>query len=464
MAFFGKFNKAFSGAFDKKHRTEIVRDNNGNVTSLVSSADIERLIGKFKSRVWNGNHIELFNSIAEIQMPVRLIIERALNAEIKLKNFDTDEVLWNNKEISKLLSRPNEINAFYEFFSQIIGYYLVTGNTYIYSYLPGTMSDKLERWKRMIASYVLPSHKVKIIYRNKPELFQGADISEIVEKYRLSTGASSMDFDPKNILNIHELNLSFDGEILKGKSRLESLKYPISNIMEAYEARNDIFAKRGALGFLTGRKTDETGSVPLIESEKKQIRNSYYENYGFGDGKFPVGIIDVPIDFVNVGVSIRELEPFKETLEDAKTIFNTFGVPDFFVPGNTSSTYNNIESAEKSLYQDTVIPLVNRIVESLNEWLGLEGKIESAAKGRKGTYLYADFSDITWLQEDKRKEAETNRIKDDIALKRFNAGAITYNRMLVMMGEEEVADGDYYVWDERNKNKKLQTQNQNTKQ
>jgi phage portal protein BeeE len=262
------------------------------------------------------------------------------------------------------------------------------------------------------------------------------------------------------VLNLRDLKLSFDSKTLEGKSRLDALKYPISNIIAAYEARNAIFVKRGALGMIISRKTDESGSVPLLKKEKEQIQDSYQHNYGVTGDRNMIAISDVPVDFISFNVSLRDMEAFRETFEDAKTIASAYGIPPTLVPGNQSTAYDRaIETAEKSIYQNTVIPLTNNIIEALNTWLGLSRKWE---KG--GMYLEADFSGIPFLQEDKKFSAEVLRIKTDTAIKQYEKGFITYNQALVEMGKEEIPGSDYLVWDDKNRNKTQQNQEQNDTQ
>jgi HK97 family phage portal protein len=441
-------------AFRKKS-SEIVRDNRGNVTAITKSGtDISQYLGIFDSKVRDRNYITLFHEIAEIQFPVRCIVERALNAEFHLRKYDTDDIVWSNKSINRLVTRPNETDDFYGFLSKAIACYLVTGNAFIYSLTPGLVSGNTERWKWTDSYYVLPPDKTTVVYQSRQKLFRGAGINEIVKSYKVSTGTDSMEFSPENVLNIRDLNLRLDGNTMEGRSRLDALKYPISNIMAAYEARNAIFVKRGALGMIVSRKTDEAGSSPLREKEKKQIRDSY-RKYGVTGDRETIAISDVPVDFISFGVSIREMEAFRETLEDAKVIAGAFGVPDPLIPGNNQSTYNNVSTVEKAIYQNTVIPLTNRIIEALNSWIGLNRKWE---KG--GMYLEADFSKIPCLQENRKFDAEVRRIKSETAIRQYKEGFITKNRALVEMGHEEIPGGDIYVHEDKNGNQMQNNGNQ----
>ena len=51
-----------------------------------------------------------------------------------------------------------------------------------------------------------------------------------------------------------------------GRSRLDSQKYTVSNIIAVYEARNAIYVKRGALGLIVNQKKDADGTVAMKPS------------------------------------------------------------------------------------------------------------------------------------------------------------------------------------------------------
>jgi HK97 family phage portal protein len=418
--------------FDNRVKT-ILRDDGGNVIGVVNA---DRYFGIFSSAVCDSNLVTLFNEISEIQFPIRAIAERAINAKFYLKDFSTDSVIWNNEEINKFLTGTNEMESFDQFFAKLITYYLLLGDTYIYSHIPATLRSS-ERWKICDNYYILPSDKIEIKIPAKPNLYAGAKISDIISGYMLYDGTREIIFPPENVLHLRDINMYFNADMMYGRSRMEALKYPISNLIAVYESRNVIYTKRGALGFIVSKKKDESGSVPLTKKERDNMLDSYHGTYGVDSKRNPIAFSDVDVDYVNVGISIKDMEPFRETLADAIQIAGAFGVPADLVPREDNSTFENKKQAEISLYENVVIPLTNRIIKELNTWFGFREE-----KG--GAYLQADFSDIPCLQQDRLKEAELKRITSDTAIKEFNAGVVTFNEMRVACGYEKVEGGDYF--------------------
>ena len=205
---------------------------------------------------------------------------------------------------------------------------------------------------------------------------------------------------------------------MKAPSRLLSVKKAIANLIAVYEARNVIYIKRGALGFIVAQKADQTGTIALEPGEKRELRKEVDNNYGVGSGQSPFAITDVPINFIRTNLSIAELQPFEETLEDAVKIAGVFGIPSVLVPRKDQSTFSNQDAAEKSVYTSVIIPAAKRFCEALTTFLGLE---------KKGLYLDCDFSDVACLQVGLKEGEEVKKLVNERCLSQFNNGLISIN-------------------------------------
>lgn len=127
---------------------------------------------------------------------------------------------------------------------------------------------------------------------------------------------------------------------------------------------------------------------------------------------------DIPVSFIRTNLSISELQPFDETLEDAIKIAAVFGIPSVLVPRKDQSTFSNQDSAEKSVYTSVIIPSAKRFCEALTQFLGLE---------RKGLYLDCDFSDVACLQAGLKEQEEVKKLVNERCLSQFNNGLISIN-------------------------------------
>ena len=196
-----------------------------------------------------------------------------------------------------------------------------------------------------------------------------------------------------------------------------------------YEARNVIYVKRGGLGFIISKKEDPTGTVAMSEKEKTNLLDQVDGRYGIGKGKSPYGISDIPIDFIRTNLSIKELEPFEETLADAISIAGAFGIPAVLVPRKDQSTFSNQSTAEKAVYSSKIIPMANQFCDDLTSFLGL---------AESGFYLKADFSHVDCLQLGRKESEEVKKIINDRCRSQFESGLITLNDWRAQIDESKI--------------------------
>ena len=58
--------------------------------------------------------------------------------------------------------------------------------------------------------------------------------------------------------------------------KLESLKYPLSNIKAQYNKRNVLLENIGAIGILSAKNSDIGGSIPMTPEEKTDIQKAWF--------------------------------------------------------------------------------------------------------------------------------------------------------------------------------------------
>ena len=397
--------------------------------------DVNSLIPLFSPKVCDYNFVNLFHSIVEIYHPINLIVNRCLNAKVTLKRFKDESDVWDNKKINKFLDQPNPMLSFDQFISVILSYYLVTGNTYITSNIGNYKTN--ERWKYADNYYPIPSHKVDIKLKNNGivNAFSFSYISELIQSYDVVYNGQYISFPPESVLQIKEMNLEFDRDTMKGKSKLTGCVKPISNLIAQYEARNIIFVKRGALGAIVSRDKDDFGPVAYTEKEKKDIRKQMYDSYGVTGDKDTLMILDRPSDFIRFNMSIQELQPYEEYQSDIIAIASAYQIPRDMAITKDKSTYNNQLSSEKSLYENCVIPLMNKIMKDLTNWMGLNFS---------GFYLNADFSHIPCMQDNRKEQASTMKLNSESYSNLYDKNVITYNEMRLGLGYEIIPGMDKF--------------------
>jgi hypothetical protein len=134
-------------------------------------------------------------------------------------------------------------------------------------------------------------------------------------------------------------------------------------------------------------------------------------------------ILDGGLEAQPLSFSPQDMSMDKSMLWSAQRICAAFGVPGELV-GLMSATYQNRREARKALYTETILPLLDRIADDLNNWL--------APQFGPALTLSYDRDSIEALQED--REALFNQIKA--------ASWLTVNEQRVMAGYEERPEGD----------------------
>lgn len=387
------------------------------------------------------NFMDMFCSIPEVFWPIDYIAKRISESHFDIKRIKDDSIVMCDRTgAAQIINQPNPITTWRELLYQHFVYKFATGNAYLRAVIAESLSDDQSIFRWCSNYWALPADKVEIVpcrSRGNVPLFGIAELDEIIEGYRLHVGDySSRIIPPRQIWHDKDCIPMRIGTrpYLESESRLKSVKRNIANLIAVYEARNVIYRKRGAVGFLVSQKEDESGTVALDPEEKKELRKELDKNYGIGEGQSPYGITDVPVSFVRTNLSISELQPFEETLEDAVKIAAIFGIPSVLVPRKDQSTFSNQDAAEKSVYTSVIIPAAKRFCRDLTHFLGLD---------RNGYYIDCDFSDVACLQVGLKEATEVDKLTNEVCLVQFNSGLITINDWRARMHMQPL-DGEIY--------------------
>lgn len=392
------------------------------------------------------NYLTLFQTVPEVFFPIDFIARRIAGAHFEIKAYKDDSIVYCSNRGSRanrlnaILTAPNSIQRFRELVYMHHVYKLTTGN----AFMRAAMSDAFKeqsKWQFCDNFWSIPSNWMQVIpIGGTTPIFGIAKLDEIVKHYELCRSGNTLVKIPTyQVWHDRDGMAQFLGttaaNFLKSESRLASAHKAISNLIAVYEARNVIYVKRGAIGFIVAKKDGgELGTQAMKPKEKEELLEELNGKYGFGDGKMPIGVTDVPVEFVRLNMSISELQPFEETLLDAITIAGLYGIPDVLVPRKDHSTFSNQAVAEKSAYCGTIIPMAKQFCEDLTLFLGLD---------KDGYYVDCNFSDVDCLQVGLKEAEEVKKLINERCLNQFNNGLITYNDWRAQI-HESALEGDIY--------------------
>lgn len=212
---------------------------------------------------------------------------------------------------------------------------------------------------------------------------------------------------------------SADGmNIVKPISRVDSLKFPLSNIQASYKKRNVLLENIGAIGILSAQNTDLGGSIPMTPEERAKIQRDWYKRQ-----KDELIISEANVNWQPMSYPTKDLLLFEELTADKLALIDAFGLSYNLFSKTEGTTFTNVRDSIRMVYQDTIIPETQQFYNSLMSQFGLE---------QEGYYLKACFEHLPILQEDEKEKAEVMRIRTETLR--------TMAEMGINLNEEQIDD------------------------
>jgi len=342
----------------------------------------------------------------------RCVNEIANNASrVKINLFRGDQEI-DKHPLLDLLYNPSPTMSQVEWFQALYSYLLISGNNYILSVggdnTPPTELYNLrpDRMSIRAGSRVMP---VAYDYMLKGQVVEsylvdqatgGSKVKHIKlfnpldDYYGMSPmQASSVDIDQHNLSNKHNVNLLQNG------------------------ARPS-----GAVIF---NPKDETGGhVQLSDVQRNQLRNDINQRFsGTGNAGKPM-LLEGDFEWKEMGLSPKDMDFIQLKNMSAKDIALVYGVPSQLIGIPDSQTYSNFAEAKLALYNETIIPLLDRIQGDLNEWLVPMFKDDSLE-------LRYDIDSIPAMAEQRKRvfESVSAGVKEGILTRNEAREALGYETM-----------------------------------
>ena len=316
-------------------------------------------------------------------------------------------------ELHKLLERPNAAQSYASWISELIAFGKLTGNRYIYGIAPETGMNQ-GKYKEL---YVMPSQIMEIV---------SGGIMQPVQKYRIEY-QGAYDIPAEDVCHIKDFNPYYDGtgSHLYGQSPLRAGLRSLTTNNEAVQTGVKYLQNQTARGILTSDEGD------LNEVQAQQLKDKFRKNFQGSDNAGDVIITPKKLSWVNFGLNASDVSLIQQYNASIKDLCNIYAVPVQLLNNTESATYNNMKEAKKALYQNCVIPELNKIRDELNRWL--------VPKFGEKLFIDFDYSAIPELQE------ENEKVVDQLS----KAWWVTPNEKRSVMNygvdEENVALDNYYI-------------------
>ena len=292
--------------------------------------------------------------------------------------------------LTSILKHPNPLQTWNEFAAQAKLYEQVFGEVYIFpvTSIGFKASEATTVW--VIPNWII-TEKVT------GKLFNQTEANKIITGYTISFNGFQTDIPQDQILMIRDVSMYVTQRsdlLLHGMSRLFALAAPVSNIIAAYEARNVLITRKGALGILSNDGRDVGGTIPLRPKEKKDLQDDF-QTYGMSREQFQVIITNASLKWQAMTFPTKELMLFEEIEDDTRQIADCYDFPMFLLGFKAGSTFSNVMEAKKSLYQDAIIPEAENWTTALTNFFQLPD----------GIRLKASYNHLEIFQRSRKDEA-----------------------------------------------------------
>ena len=250
----------------------------------------------------------------------------------------------------------------------------------------------------------LPADKVKMNLTGKK--LKQMDAEDLIDKFafKYDTG------EEESIPWIDMLYFTTDDgmNIIKPVSRIETLRYPLSNIKAQYHKRNVLLENIGAIGILSAEQSDMAGTIPMTPEEKTQIQRDWYKRQ-----KDELIITEAKVNWTPMSYPTKDLMLFEELTADKLALFDAYGLNANIFSSVQGATFSNVRDSMRMIYTDTIIPETQSLYDSMMRQWGLH---------EEGYYLKAEFNHLPIMQDDEVATANTMKIKAETLEKLRNLG------------------------------------------
>lgn len=270
-----------------------------------------------------------------------------------LQVWDGDKEVAPTHPLVVLLKRPNPLQSGAAFFEIVCAWHRITGNVFIEALGPrDEATDKhppVELW-----CWAPLDMKVIAGPNRLPEAYLWENGSDRrVWPVNYVTGESAL-------MHWHTFNPLNE---LVGMSPMAAAAYDIDQHTTAgrwnYNLLKNNAVPPGTLEFPTN----------LTEDQRRSVLAQFEEKYAGASNARRAMLLEGGLKWQAVGLSAQELDWLEGRKDAGRCVASVYGVPDQLIPIPGSQTFANYREARLALWEDTILPLLDELLEELNRWL-----------------------------------------------------------------------------------------------
>jgi HK97 family phage portal protein len=306
---------------------------------------------------------------------INLIAKSAASVDWTL--YDNKNQIVNKHNILELLHDPNPSCGGAEFFEAFFAYKILHGDSYILAAGQGSgMELHLLRPDRVT---IIPGES-SVPYGYSYKIGD----KETIYKVDQVTGQS-------NVMHLKNFHPTDDWY---GLSQVEAASYSIDLHNQA-SIWNQSLLQNGAKpsGALI-LKSSQNNSGNLSEDQFERLKMQLEEKFsGSANAGKPL-LLEGGLEWQEMSYSPKDMDFMETKNSAARDIALAFGIPPHLLGIKVDNTYSNMQEARFAFWEETVIPLVDKMVDALNSWL-----VPFFEKGLRLSYDANNISALSSKQE-----------------------------------------------------------------
>lgn len=332
------------------------------------------------------NAYNLAQTVAELYFPIDFLADRASKLRFYISDKSGNEIV--RPDVTRFITNINPLYTFSELVYQAITSLLADGNLFIYQNVP-SIYQKVNTNTISRIDVLNPSLLAISEYSNISSL-DVSGLTDFIKKAEYYEGTKRKELEKDKLFIFRYDSQRRDYSSVLCKSPLFKAYRSVNNLLATYSARYNVYANNGAAGYLS-KKSNPKNEIEeaLNPADREAILKDINNRNGITGNRHLWGISSVPIEFVNTLANIKDLMPFEETLEDTIKIAATFQINSNLVPRQDQSTYDNQAESERSVWENTLISLVDTVLSYFTK----------AAMFTDGLQIKADYATVSALNE-----------------------------------------------------------------
>jgi HK97 family phage portal protein len=296
---------------------------------------------------------------------VNLLARSAMRVPMKLMKMDRGEVVEiKDHEILDIMYKPNPMQGYAAFIEEFIAFYTLAGNSFIEA-KPKELTDenRLEYKKEPPTElWVIPPYAMNVI-KGLRGLPLGYLLNAVGKEIKFPVDQIEGKSRIMHMKTFHPLNMWV------GMAPMEAASYSVDTHNEAGQWNYSLLKNSASPSGTIEIDMEMNGEGTLTDTQRSQLKQEIKDLYSGSRNMGRPMVLERGMKYTPISFNMRDLDFISGKNLNSREISLVFGVPEQLVGVPESQKYDNNMQAKTALYTDTVIPLMDCLVDQLNNWL-----------------------------------------------------------------------------------------------